>query len=104
MRMNSKIKDTQEGMKAIRLLLDVSQTQLGDFFGITKQSISNLENNRCRLSKAQAIAFRVFVDRELTKVEESDLRHVLIKKILPSLDDICGEEIEDEQMEEQSVQ
>ena len=63
----------QEHLSAIRKLLGWSAAVLGDKIGVTKQTISNLENKKTVMTKTQYIAFRSVMEHEIRNKNELDL-------------------------------
>lgn len=61
----SEIDKLQSGLPLIRRAGGWSAEELGDMIGVTKQTISNLENNKTRMSKTQYIALRAVLDYEI---------------------------------------
>ena len=61
----------QEHLSAIRKLLGWSAAVLGDKIGVTKQTISNLENKKTVMTKTQYIAFRSVMEHEIRNKNES---------------------------------
>lgn len=55
----------QANLAIVRKAAGWTATDLGEFLGVTKQTISNLENNRNTMTKAQYIAIRAILDHEL---------------------------------------
>lgn len=62
----------QDNLKNIRETLGWTSEDLANLIGVTKQTISNLENNRSKLSKLHFIAIRTVIDYEIECLEEKD--------------------------------
>lgn len=60
----------QDNLSLIRKSGGWSAEEFGDLIGVTKQTISNLENKKTQMSKTQYIAIRAVLDYELS--ERSD--------------------------------
>lgn len=61
----------QSNLATIRKAAGWTASNLGEFLGVTKQTISNLENNRNTMTKAQYIAIRAMLDHELNNNSEN---------------------------------
>ena len=85
----------QEHLSAIRKLLGWSAAVLGDKIGVTKQTISNLENKKTVMTKTQYIAFRSVMEHEIRNKNESTYLLEIAAAILDldSLSDIKYERI-----------
>lgn len=55
----------QTNLATIRKAAGWTAADLGELIGVTKQTISNLENNRTPMTKTQYIAIRAILDHEL---------------------------------------
>ena len=62
----------QNNLKAIRLILNWTSSDLGNLIGVTKQTISNLENQNNRLTKLHYIALRTVIDFEIENLKMTD--------------------------------
>ncbi|WP_313970673.1 transcriptional regulator [uncultured Streptococcus sp.] len=62
----------QNNLKAIRLILNWTSLDLGNLIGVTKQTISNLENQNNRLTKLHYIALRTVIDFEIENLKTTD--------------------------------
>ena len=62
----------QNNLKAIRLILNWTSSDLGNLIGVTKQTISNLENQNNRLTKLHYIALRTVIDFEIKNLKTTD--------------------------------
>lgn len=61
----------QEHLSAIRKLLGWSAAVLGDKIGVTKQTISNLENKKTKMAQTQYIAVRAVMEYEIRNRNDS---------------------------------
>ena len=61
----SDIERLQDNLALIRKAGGWSAEEFGDMIGVTKQTISNLENKKTPLSKTQYIAIRAVLDYEI---------------------------------------
>jgi len=78
---NTYIKVLQENLNTIRILTKMTSEEFGNKIGVTKQTISNLENNKTSMTKAQYIAIRVIIDCEISKTK-NDVLFKIIKLLL----------------------
>ena len=62
----------QNNLKAIREILNWTSSDLGNLIGVTKQTISNLENQNNRLTKLHYIALRTVIDFEIENLKTTD--------------------------------
>ena len=62
----------QNNLKAIREILNWTSSDLGILIGVTKQTISNLENENSRLTKLHYIALRTVIDFEIENLKKTD--------------------------------
>ena len=80
----------QQNLSSIRKIAGWTTEELGDKIGVTKQTISNLENNKTPMNFTQYIAIRAILDCEIEENKENEL--------LPKVVDILlehGDKIED---------
>lgn len=61
----------QKNLSVIRKIAGWTSAELGEMLGVTKQTISNLENNRNIMTKAQYIAIRSIIDYEISTNPEN---------------------------------
>ena len=62
----------QRNLKEIRESLGWTSENLANLIGVTKQTISNIETRKSKLSKLHYIAIRTVVDFEITQLKEID--------------------------------
>lgn len=62
----------QNNLKAIRVILNWTSSDLSNLIGVTKQTISNLEKNNSRLTKLHYIALRTVIDFEIENLKKTD--------------------------------
>jgi len=84
------IKQLQQNLSPIRKIAGWTAVVLGDKIGVTKQTISNLENNKTPMSFTQYIAIRSVLDYEIANNKENE---VLPKVVALLLD--CEDELDD---------
>lgn len=63
----------QESLQLIRQSGGWTAEEFGDMIGVTKQTISNLENKRTVMSKTQYIAIRAVLDWEISERKDDPL-------------------------------
>ena len=85
------IQRLQQNLSSIRKIAGWNAETLGNKIGVTKQTISNLENRKTTMSFAQYIALRSVLDVEIAGNNESD---VLPKVVALLLD--CDDELDDD--------
>lgn len=66
----SEVERLQDNLALIRKAGGWSAEEFGDMIGVTKQTISNLENKKTPLSKTQYIAIRAVLDYEIAERAE----------------------------------
>lgn len=74
----------QTNLAMIRKAAGWTAADLGEFLGVTKQTISNLENNRNTMTKAQYIAIRAILDHELINNPENEALAQIVHILLDS--------------------
>lgn len=75
---NTQIACLQKNLSAIRKIAGWTSEQLGEKIGVTKQTISNLENGKTQMTLTQYIAIRSVIDYEMqTNKENTVLPHVV---------------------------
>ena len=85
------IQRLQQNLSPIRKIAGWNAETLGNKIGVTKQTISNLENRKTTMSFAQYIALRSVLDVEIAGNNEND---VLPKVVALLLD--CDDELDDD--------
>jgi len=63
----------QENLRTIRTIANLTCEELGSRIGAKKQTISNLENKKTKMTKAQYIALRVAIDYEIVNTSNEIL-------------------------------
>lgn len=71
------IKRLQKNLSSIRKIAGWSMEELGDRIGAQKQTISNLENGKTKMSFTQYIAIRSILDCEIEERIEKDKEDIL---------------------------
>ena len=75
---DKEIEKLQNNLQAIRKIAKWTTEELGEQIGVTKQTISNLENHKTTMTKTQYIALRTVIDYEIaTNTENATLGQVV---------------------------
>lgn len=75
---NQEIRILQKNLKTIRTILNWTLEEFANKIGVTKQTISNLENLKTEMTKIQYIAIRTILDYEVeTGPRDNGLAEVL---------------------------
>lgn len=82
----------QQNLTTIRKVAGWTAAELGELIGVTKQTISNLENNKTPMTKTQYIAIRAILDDKISTEEENSVLAQVVSILLDS-----GELSEEEQ-------
>ncbi len=85
----------QQNLSSIRKIAGWTAEQLGEKIGVTKQTISNLENSKTPMTLTQYIAIRSVLDYEIEKNQDNT--------VLPQVIDILvdkGEKLDEENYSE----
>jgi transcriptional regulator with XRE-family HTH domain len=85
----------QQNLSSIRKIAGWTAEQLGEKIGVTKQTISNLENSKTPMSLTQYIAIRSILDYEI----ESNQDNTVLPQVINILVD-KGAELEEEDYSE----
>ena len=85
----------QQNLCSIRKIAGLTAEQLGEKIGVTKQTISNLENSKTQMNLTQYIAIRSILDYEI----ESNRDNIVLPQVINILVD-NGAELEEENYSE----
>ena len=73
----------QDHLPLIRMAVGWTAEDLGDRIGVTRQTISNIENGRNKLSKTQYIAMRSVLDAEMARSpEDTEMLRLLLEVLV----------------------
>lgn len=86
-----KIKILQQNLSSIRKIAGWTAEQIGDKIGVTKQTISNLENNKTPMNFTQYIAIRAVLDCEVEEHPENEALAQAIDILLNHADKLDDE-------------
>lgn len=90
-----KVQLLQQNLCSIRKITGWTAEQLGEKIGVTKQTISNLENSKTQMNLTQYIAIRSILDYEI----ESNRDNIALPQVINILVD-KGTELEEENYSE----
>jgi transcriptional regulator with XRE-family HTH domain len=85
------IKKLQKNLSSIRKIAGWTAEVLGDKIGVTKQTISNLENQKTPMNFTQYIAIRSVLDCEIENNKENEVLPKVVALLLDS-----GDELDDD--------
>lgn len=85
---NKQIKRLQQNLSSIRKIAGWTAEVLGEKIGFTKQTISNIENNKSTMNFSQYIAIRSVLDAEIANNKENELLPKVVAILLDSEDEI----------------
>ena len=85
------IRRLQQNLSSIRKIAGWTAEILGDKIGVTKQSISNLENEKSPMNFTQYIAIRTALDCEIESNKENEVLPKVVAILLDS-DDLDDED------------
>lgn len=94
-----KVKRLQKNLMALRKFAGWSTTDLAELLGVTKQTISNLENENTEMSLVQYIAIRAILDDEIQRQKDNETLKVAVEVLL---DDEQLSEEEQEELQKKS--
>lgn len=92
---HSQISKLQSNLASIRKIAGWTAEVLGNKIGVTKQTISNLENNKTAMNFIQYIAIRSVLDAEIAQNTENKVLPQVIAILLDSNDEVDNEEYEE---------
>lgn len=84
----------QKHLSSIRKIAGWTSEQLGDKIGVTKQTISNLENSKTQMSLTQYIAIRAVLDYEIQTNKENVVLAQVVEVLLNRNEEFTDEERE----------
>lgn len=85
------IEALQRNLSTLRKIAEMTSAELGKKIGVTKQTISNLENNKTPMSLTQYIAIRTIFDCEMQQ-KNDNLMLILFVNILLDKHELFSEE------------
>ena len=84
----------QKNLSAIRKIAGWTSEQLGEKIGVTKQTISNLENGKTQMTLTQYIALRSIIDFEIQTNKGNLVLLQVVEVLLNNYDEYTEEERE----------
>ncbi|NLE27248.1 MAG: helix-turn-helix transcriptional regulator [Clostridiaceae bacterium] len=85
---NKQIKRLQQNLSSIRKIAGWTAEVLGEKIGVTKQTVSNIENNKSTMNFSQYIAIRSVLDAEIANNKDNELLPKVVAILLDSEDEI----------------
>lgn len=82
------IRKLQQNLSPIRKIAGWTAEVLGDKIGVTKQTISNLENSKTQMNFAQYIAIRSVLDYEIANNKENEVLPKVVALLLDCKDEL----------------
>ena len=82
----------QKNLSAIRKIAGWTAEQLGEKIGVTKQTISNLENGKTTMTLTQYIAIRSILDFEIQTNKENSVLPQVVEVLLNRNDEYTEKE------------
>ena len=93
----------QKNLSSIRKIAGWTAEVLGNKIGVTKQTISNLENKKTPMNFTQYIAIRSVLDAEIEQNKENKVLTQVIAILLDSGDELDNDEYEEIQKSVETV-
>lgn len=85
---SKEIAKLQTNLSAIRQIAGWTAENLGNHIGVTKQTISNLENGKTLMTLTQYIAIRAVLDHEIQKRPKDNLLGKIVDVLLNKSDNL----------------
>lgn len=79
--MDKKIEIMQHNLVHIRKYFGLSGKDLGELIGVTKQTISNIESGRCKLTMTMYLAILYVIEKYMLPNLSTDERDVVLKML-----------------------
>lgn len=95
--------DYKRNLSSIRKIAGWTAEVLGNKIGVTKQTISNLENKKTPMNFTQYIAIRSVLDAEIEQNKENKVLPQVIAILLDSGDELDNDEYEEIQKSVETV-
>ena len=89
----------QNNLQTIRKVAGWTTEELGERIGVTKQTISNLENKKTEMTKTQYIALRTILDYEIVSNPDSIALARVIGVLLDTQEEAEGEKENNDDMD-----
>ena len=88
------IRIMQKHLQVLRKINGWTAEELGQKLGVTKQTISNFENNKVEMTKTQYIALRTILEYEMRIVDENNVLKTVMYILFYSPINCCDDEYE----------
>ncbi len=88
------IKLLQQNLCSIRKIAGWTAEQLGEKIGLTKQTISNLENNKTPMTLTQYIAIRAVLDFEMQNHPNKEILEKVLYILVDNTEEIGADDYE----------
>lgn len=85
----------QENLRSIRMIAGWTTEELGNKIGVTKQTISNIENHKVKLTQTQYIAIRAVLEYEVKENPKNEVLAQVIPILLDYEDESKKEKIKE---------
>lgn len=83
------IRRLQKNLSTIRKIAGWTTEQMGNKIGVTKQTISNLENGKNPMSFTQYIAIRAILDHEIETNTNNEVLPKVVSILLDGTEEVC---------------
>ncbi len=77
----------QKNLQAIRKIAGLTAEELGEYIGVTKQTISNLENQKTKMTKTQYLALMMVINTLIENPDNAQLKSVVEVLLKPDADE-----------------
>ena len=77
----------QKNLQAIRKIAGLTAEELGEYIGVTKQTISNLENQKTKMTKTQYLALMMVINTLVANPDNAQLKSVVEILLKPDADE-----------------
>jgi len=77
----------QNNLQAIRKVAGLTTEELGDMIGVTKQTISNIENHKTEITKTQYLALVMAINVHIEATDNINLKRVVEVLLAPDADE-----------------
>ncbi len=77
----------QKNLQAIRKIAGLTAEELGEYIGVTKQTISNLENQKTKMTKTQYLALMMVINTLVENPDNAQLKSIVEILLKPDADE-----------------
>ncbi len=89
---NPQVVALQDNLTAIRKIAGWTAEEFGERIGVTKQTVSNLENKKTLMTFTQYIAIRAVLDYEIESNSDNDLLPKVLHILVDDVDSLNNDE------------